>query len=129
MKDIQTRADVELLVRAFYEKAVKDPVIGFTFSEMLEFGIEKHIPTMVDFWEGVLFNKSIYKGGILYKHFMINGKHPLEQVHFDTWIQLWNETVEELFEGPVAQDAIDRALKVGQVIHKKLAVFMPAKAG
>jgi hemoglobin len=54
---------------------------------------------MFDFWEMVLFDGHAYKGNPMKTHLNLNEKSPLKKVHFDAWIDLFNETVNELFEG------------------------------
>ena len=60
MGDIETRADVEALVRAFYERAMADEVIGWLFVDVAKLDLEAHLPRITDFWETVLLG-----GGVL----------------------------------------------------------------
>lgn len=121
MQDLQNRSDVELLVRTFYGKATQDEVIGFLFTDVAQLDLETHFPTMFDFWEGILFNKPLYKGGMMYKHILLNQKHPLEAKHFDRWLELWITTVNELFAGPIADEAIRRGNLVAITMKYKMA--------
>ena len=50
MADIETRADCERLVRAFYERALVDPVIGWLFTDVAKLDLEEHVPRITDFW-------------------------------------------------------------------------------
>ena len=51
-KDIEGRADIEILIDAFYTKVKKDEVIGHFFTEVVQLSWEHHIPVMYNFWEG-----------------------------------------------------------------------------
>ena len=44
----------------------------------------------------------------------------MEEHHFDHWVGLWKETVDELFEGETADDAKNK----GQNIAKMMAFKM-----
>ena len=52
--DIETREDCERLVRAFYGRALTDPIIGFIFTDVAKLDLEAHVPTITSFWETVL---------------------------------------------------------------------------
>jgi len=99
MPDIESRKDIETLIKAFYEKAITDEVIGHFFTRIVPLNLEEHLPKMFDFWEMVLFDGHAYKGNPMKTHLNLNEKSPLKKVHFDAWIGLFNETVNELFEG------------------------------
>jgi len=44
----------------------------------------------------------------------------INELHFGTWLNLWYETVNELFEGEVAERAKQRARNMGTFIHLKV---------
>ena len=54
--DIQNRDDIQRLIDQFYQKVLKDEVIGHVFTDTIEFIWDRHIPVMYDFWESVLFH-------------------------------------------------------------------------
>ncbi|BAV06126.1 hemoglobin [Filimonas lacunae] len=101
-KDIENSADIQLLVNTFYDKVKEDPNIGFFFSEIIPVNWNTHLPRMYSFWESVLLGEASYKGNPVLKHVEINQKHPLQQAHFGKWLELWKQTIDELFEGPTA---------------------------
>ena len=51
MNDIETRTDIDLIMRVFYERALADEVIGFIFSDVAHLDLERHLPIIGDFWE------------------------------------------------------------------------------
>jgi hemoglobin len=61
--DIVDRADCERLVRAFYGRALTDPVIGFLFTDVAHLDLEAHVPVITSFWETVLLGAQTYGGG------------------------------------------------------------------
>ena len=118
--DIQTRADVERLVRAFYAKAMSDPVIGWLFTDVARLDLEAHVPQIASFWETVLLGAKSYGGTPFEPHARLHAKANLRAGHFGRWLALWNETVDELFEGPTAALAKAHALRVAQAFHARL---------
>jgi len=53
-------------------------------------------------------------------HADLNARHPLLQYHFDGWVRLFVETVDELFAGTKAEDAKARGTQIAQLMHHKM---------
>ena len=120
-KDIQSRADIEILVRNFYNKVTNDKRIGFIFSEVAKVNWEKHLPVMFDFWENILLKTGNYSGNPMPLHMALNEKVPLTKEHFDKWLQLFNETLNEHFEGDIARQASQKAQSIATIMQIKIA--------
>lgn len=120
MNDIISRNDIELLVNAFYKKVVIDPVISHFFTKVAHFSWDVHIPIMVSFWESILLPPGTYTGNPMVKHIELNRLSPLQQQHFDQWMHLWKETVNELYSGPVADMAVTRATSIAGIMQHKI---------
>jgi hemoglobin len=118
--DIETRADCERLVRAFYSRALVDPIIGFIFTDVAKLDLEAHVPTITSFWETVLLGARSYGGGAFAPHALLNRKVTLRAGHFQRWLALWDATVDELFAGAVADQAKAHAHRVGHAFHRRL---------
>jgi hemoglobin len=119
-KDIESRMDIERLIVAFYEKVKIDKTIGFIFTEVVPMNWEHHIPVIVDFWESILLDNPVYKKNAMEVHYDLNKKVPLQKEHFDSWLHLFNATVDELFEGKIAVLAKTRARSIGQLMLFKM---------
>ena len=120
VKDIADRKDIELLVDSFYKKVLQDETIGHFFTEVAKINLEKHMPKMYDFWETTLFHTAGYKGNPMAVHKDLNEKSALEKLHFDTWIAMFKETVDELFAGVTADLAKQRAQSIAMVMQLKI---------
>ena len=123
MPDIETRDDVETLVRTFYGRALTDPIIGFIFTDVAKLDLEAHVPRITAFWETILLGTQSYSGGAFRPHAELHQKVGLREGHFDQWLRLWFGTVDELFEGERANLAKVHALRVGQAFHQRLQGF------
>ena len=119
-KDISNRKDIEILIRLFYEKVILDPVIGFIFTETVSINWEKHIPLIADFWESILLDNPVYKNNAMEMHYDLNKKMPLEKIHFDSWLSLFNQVIDELHEGKIATMAKKRAQSIAAVMQFKM---------
>ena len=120
MKDLATREDIELQVNSFYNKVVKDDVIGFFFKDLVKVDFEQHLPKMYSFWESILFGQMTYKGNPMGAHFPINEIEAMEQKHFDRWLQLWKETLLENFSGENTDMAITKSENIAKLMAFKM---------
>lgn len=125
LHDIQDRADCERLVRAFYGRALYDPIIGFIFTDVAQLDLEEHVPKITSFWETVLLGARTYTGGAFHPHATLHGKVPLRSGHFQRWLALWHETVDAEFDGPVAAQAKTHADRVAFAFHGRLQTLSP----
>ncbi len=121
MNDITTREDVEFLVKEFYNQVIKDELIGFFFTDVAKIDLNKHLPKMYNFWESILLGNPVYEGHPMGKHFPINEVSALEEKHFNRWLQIWEKTVHENFDGENAENAINRALNIARIMNHKMA--------
>jgi hemoglobin len=121
--DIETRADCERLVRVFYGRALTDPVIGWLFTDVAKLDLEPHIPRITSFWETILLDAHSYGGGAFRPHLELNLKAQLRHGHFERWLHLWHETVDELFDGPRAELAKAHADRVAAAFESRLRSF------
>jgi hemoglobin len=119
-KDIATRADIEHLIRSFYEKALIDDQIGFIFTDIAKIDLESHLPHLFDFWENILLKPNGYKRNVLKVHLDLNEKVNLKPAHFESWLALFSNTIDELFEGVIANSAKNKALSIATVMRTKL---------
>lgn len=120
MNDIQTKEDIIKLVNSFYKKVQQDAVIGFFFNNIAKVNWQEHLPRMYEFWETILLNQASYKGNPMQKHFPVNAIQAIEKSHFDHWIKLWTQTIEENFSGATAHQAISKATNIAYLMGFKM---------
>ena len=120
MRDLETRQDIENLVNAFYRKVQHDQTIGFFFTDIAKVDWDQHLPKMYAFWETLLFGQISYKGNPMAVHFPLNAQVPMEKFHFEKWLTLWTDTVEELFSGETADLAVYKARNIANLMAHKM---------
>jgi hemoglobin len=118
--DIETRSDCERLVRAFYGRALTDPIIGWIFVDVAQLDVEAHVPQIASFWETILLGGRSYAGGAFAPHAALHMKVRLRAGHFERWLALWGATVDELFAGERAELAKSHAGRVAQAFYRRL---------
>ncbi|PKA84005.1 hemoglobin [Ulvibacter sp. MAR_2010_11] len=116
--DLSTREDVAFLVTTFYGKVRADALLGPIFNGIIR-DWEHHFEHLSDFWETNLFFKKSYSGNPILKHIEVDKKvdGKINELHFGTWLNLWFQTIDELFEGETAQIAKNRARNMGTFLH------------
>jgi hemoglobin len=107
--DITTSEDIKTLIDSFYEKVRADDVIGYIFNDIAQVDWPHHLPRMYAFWEFLLLSKDSYKGNPMEVHQKLHRQVRLTEEHFNRWLHLFHLTVDEHFEGLVAQDAKNRS--------------------
>jgi hemoglobin len=120
MKDIETRKDIETLMNSFYSKALTDEIIGYFFTEVAPLNMAVHMPLIVDFWETVLLGKAAYKGNVMQVHQHIHHLSTFKEAHFERWVSLFHQTVNELYSGDHAELAKQRAESIATLMRIKL---------
>ena len=112
MKEIESKADIELLVNTFYDKVLKDDILSPFFKKL---NFSHHLPNMYHFWNFVLLDEPGYTTNVTEKH--MNMK--LNKQLFDQWVSLFHSTVDELFSGEKADLAKQRAAVMGWTMGSK----------
>ena len=120
-RDIKTRDDIFLLVSSFYVKVRKDTVLGPFFNDAIK-DWDAHLDNLTSFWQASLFLKTKYMGNPLKAHVKVDqeNSNSISEVHFGLWLNLWFETINELFEGDYAENAKHKARKMSTFLYLKI---------
>ena len=116
LPDITGETDIKRLVDTFYDKVNQDELLGPIFNAVAHVDWARHLPTMYDFWSSVLFGTMRYKGRPFPKHLGL----PVGSEHFQRWLQLFYQTVQENFAGPKAEEAQAKALNIASMFEYKM---------
>jgi hemoglobin len=121
--DITTIEDIKLLVNTFYAKVQKDELIGSIFNEKIQGRWPEHLEKMYKFWQTILLEEHTYSGSPFPPH-----KHlPVDQSHFNRWMEIFTKTVDGLFIGIVAEEAKVRAANMAYMFNYKIEYFRNAE--
>lgn len=118
-KDIENIEDIKLMVDTFYAHVREDELLGPIFNERIQNNWPTHLEKMYRFWQTVLLHVQAYTGSPFLPHVNL----PIDKIHFDRWLNLFEKTITENFEGAVANDAIQRASNMAQMFQFKLAYY------
>ncbi len=113
--DITELNDIIHFVDAFYFKVQQDELIGPIFNDVIK-QWEPHLQKMYAFWNAVLFGVPGFTGNPFARHAPL----AIDKVHFERWMFLFNETIDELFTGEVAVQARKKAQIMALMFISKL---------
>ena len=111
--DIKTDEDIKILIQNFYAKVRKDELLAPVFNEVITGDWSEHLETMCRFWNTMLLYTRTYNSDPMSKHLPL----PLSNEHFEKWIYLFQETVDDFFKGKVANDAKETADNIGRLMR------------
>lgn len=118
-KEIEQIEDIQLLVNSFYDKVRNDKLLGPIFDKIIQDRWPEHLEKMYRFWQTVLLDEHTYHGSPFPPH----AKMPVELEHFNQWIALFFETVDDLFIGEKAERAKWQGNRMAQMFHMKITYF------
>lgn len=128
MRDIESKADLVVLIDSFYERVRQDETIGHIFSALIGDDWSAHLPVMYTFWNTVLFGAEGYKGQAVGKHVEIDRRIPLQPAHFERWMTLWTENADMNFAGDYTEQIKSKAQTMMQLIQFKVTAARGGKS-
>lgn len=115
LRDLDSSAEIEEMVRRFYRDVAQDEVLGPLFNDVARVDWSEHLPKLTAFWCRALLGAEGYRGNPFRAHSDIHARSPLNVAHFERWLQLFHETVEIGWVGPNVVRALDLAHHVARV--------------
>jgi len=107
---------IERLVRAFYERARRDPLIGPVFESKVQ-DWEAHIDQLCAFWSSVALMSGRYHGQPMVAHLPL----PIDTLEFSRWLEIFAETAEDVCPPPAAAHFLERAHRIAASLEMGIA--------
>lgn len=119
-----TQKNINLLVNKFYTKVLKNEIVSPFFIEKLGSDMkseiwQKHLVLISDFWLTISTGKGNYNGSPFAPHMQIKG---LKRETFQTWINLFFETLDEIFIENIANSFKERSSIIASNFMRNLAI-------
>ena len=113
LSDIATKKDVERLVDCFYDAVQQDKVLAPFFTQI---DFSHHKPRMIHFWSFVLLDEPGYTTNIFDKHATMQ----LSREALQRWVELFEHSARQLFQGEKTEQAILRAKTIAWTFQEKM---------
>jgi hemoglobin len=117
-KDITGIEDIKLMADEFYKKVKTDELLSPIFLQYIPADWQPHLEKMYLFWNAALFGEKGYMGNPFSKHAKMDTIGP---AHFERWLFLFYQTIDEYFIGSMANDAKWRASVMADNFMRRLA--------
>jgi hemoglobin len=114
-------ADIEHMVRLFYQRGLADPVLGPIFRAAIH-DFATHIPIVCDFWSGVILGTHRYTRNAFAPHARLD----FEPEAFDRWLSVFEGAAREALAPARAERAIGVARHMAQSFKVGLFPFSGA---
>ena len=115
-QDIHSLDDIKLMVNTFYQRIKQDIVLGPIFEEKIQDRWPVHLEKMYRFWQTILLEEHTYNGSPFPPH----AQMAIDESHFVIWLKIFTTTVDDLFNGNVAEDAKKRGTLMAALFNSKL---------
>lgn len=120
MKDIENIDDIKILVDRFYDRVRSNDLLAPVFAAKIpDAAWAAHLQRMYAFWNAILFAEKGFEGNPMEKHLRL----PVDEKHFSQWLALFDQTVDENFRGPKADEAKKRAASIAQLMNFKITTL------
>jgi len=123
-RDLDSREEVEILVKNFYADVAQDDLLGPVFNDVAHVDWSEHIPKLVSFWCRNLFSEPGYQGNPMREHQRINDVSPFTHEQFIRWLELFQENVDLGWEGKFAELIKKKAVYIA-IVHSKVLTGTP----
>lgn len=127
LNDIESRKDIMLLVTNFYTQVRENEMLGPIFNPIIQ-NWDEHLEHIGDFWEGMIFQKPLFKGNPVKAHVLADAfhNHAITQLHFHEWLTLWHSTVNSLFQGDHAELVKNKARNIASHLNIRITMAKPS---
>ncbi|MBX2966119.1 MAG: group III truncated hemoglobin [Cyclobacteriaceae bacterium] len=124
LKDIENIDDIKLMVDTFYGKVRQDDLLKDIFNNVIQDRWPEHLEKMYRFWQTVLLEQHTYHGS----PFLPHANLPVDKEHFDRWIKLFYETIDEHFVGGKAERAKWQGERMAEMFLYKIQYYRDSAA-
>ena len=118
-KEITEIDDIKRLVDDFYSRIRQDELLGHIFNGVIKDRWPEHLEKMYTFWQTILLQEHTYYGSPFPPHSQL----PVKKAHFERWIQLFHETLDEHFHGHAAEEAKWRSERMAEMFLFKIKYY------
>jgi len=123
--DISTEEDIAVLIDSFYDRVLQDQLLAPLFLDVAKIDLDHHKGFIRSYWEKLLLKKPGYKRHTMNIHRALAAKSPLETRHFERWLNLFKQNLEENFQGDTADKARKVAEHIAANMHRDMVKSCP----
>jgi hemoglobin len=119
-RDLDHPVEIAEMVRRFYANVAQDDVLGPMFNDVAGVDWSEHLPKLTAFWCRALLSMPGYQGNPYRAHQLVHARRPLTRAHFERWLDLFHEALDDGWAGPKVEQAKAFTRKVAMVHSKQI---------
>jgi len=114
-RDLDDPAEIAEMVRRFYADVAQDDLLGPMFNDVARVDWSEHLPKLTAFWCRALLSMPGYQGNPYRQHQHVDAREPFTHRQFERWLDLFHETLDCGWAGPLVEHAKAFAQRVAMV--------------
>ena len=120
VRDLDDPDEIAEMVRRFYADVAQDELLGPMFNDVARVDWGEHLPKLTAFWCRALLGLQGYSGNPFRAHALVHARRPFTARHFERWLTLFHETLDEGWAGPRVERAKQLVVDVARVHSHQL---------
>ncbi|MFK7831385.1 MAG: group III truncated hemoglobin [Congregibacter sp.] len=121
--DLDNPTQIDAFVDRFYSRVLEDPLLAPVFLERAAIDLGEHLPRIKAYWRKMLLGDDVYHRHMMRKHRELDSREPFVQEHYERWLSLFEETLQNHHVGPLADRALALARRVAVNMRRNLERF------
>lgn len=109
--------DIMPVLSRFYARVRNDPDLGPVFNTVVTDWAE-HLQRLEDFWSSLMLTSGRYKGNPVAMH--VIHAHQIQPHMFARWLELWEETTNDMVPGDVAREMQVKAARIADRLNRAM---------
>ena len=123
-EDKITKENINTLIMSFYAKILKDDLVGPIFIAKLGDDMSSdhwvtHLESILNFWSSLALGERNYDGNLFLPHTQLG---ELTRAHFERWLKLFAETLDEVYIAGIAEKFKERSLIIAGNFMRNLQI-------
>ena len=114
---------IDRFVDAFYERVLRDPLLAPMFLEVARVDLTEHLPRIKAYWRKMLLGHSDYQRHMMRKHRDVDAAERFAPEHYERWLSLFEESLENHPMGASTERALMLARRVAGNMRQNLKRF------
>lgn len=123
MEDVRSREDIAEIVADFYGRTFEDPLLGPIFHRHMN--LQTHLPIVTDFWATTLLGERSYTRKVIPRHQQVYDLSPFGSPHFERWLELWWQTIDDHAAGHIADLAKRQGMRMAAAMCRAIVGEVP----
>ena len=120
LTDLDTPDEIARFIDAFYAKVLKDQQLAPIFIDVAGIDLDVHLGHIRQYWEKLLLGATDYRRHTMNIHRALHAQRALTAADFTRWLALFEETLDERYQGPRAERARQVARHIAANMQRAL---------